>query len=133
MQFQATPNQTTEINGITAKIDGYFIAEDNSVSIPCLHTMSDFRWVILCLIDRLFHPKRYTADGENVSEAIESLTAQLVNMTPEEMKMPLITELEALQQYVNDLPEEAKPEAEKHIIKATRGNIPKNEKEAAKL
>ncbi len=43
-----------------------------TVKIPRLKMMSDYKWQLNCLNDRLEHPEKY-ADSENVEETIEHL------------------------------------------------------------
>lgn len=43
-----------------------------TVQIPRLKMMSDYKWQLNCLNDRLEHPEKY-ADSENVEETIEHL------------------------------------------------------------
>lgn len=51
------------------------VSAENSVKtvqIPRLKMMSDYKWQLNCLNDRLEHPEKY-ADSENVEETIEHL------------------------------------------------------------
>lgn len=59
--------------------------QKQTVSIPVLDIpqMSDYKWQLNCLIDRLEHPEKY-ADSENVEEHITQLRKWLAEHSPDE-------------------------------------------------
>ncbi len=94
-------------------INGHWISDDGTASIPELTSMSDFRWQWLVFIDKLFHPEKYEKNlGEDVQQGIEHLTQWLVNAAPEEVRAKVSQDLEELKAYIKNLDEEMKPAAE---------------------
>lgn len=94
-------------------ITGYWVSEEENISLPCISTISNYRWQLDCLIDRLFHPDKYssTSMNENVDERVEYLTCWLMEHT-EKAYRHTITELVA---QIKATPEHLKEAAEKRI------------------
>lgn len=112
-----------ELSGCKVNVVGNITTEDEHgdvVSIPIIDTMTDFRWELLCFIDRLFHPDKYTANGEDVPAILDKIIEQLGNMSPEGKREAVKAELSEMRSIVSGLPESEKPAAEKYYIEITR-------------
>ncbi|MBQ7596233.1 MAG: hypothetical protein IJU45_06180 [Clostridia bacterium] len=119
----AQEGETAEIaNGVRLPIVGSFISKDGSYSLPCFETVSDYKWQLNCLIDRLFHPEKYAKEfNEDVQEHIRYLIKWLSEHCKPELKENVLTELNELVKYVSELDGEDKHMAELYIKEYFKG------------
>ena len=115
LHFTPAPDGTTaEIaNGVNLRVAGYYKSADGKTALPCIQTMSDYKWQLDCLIDRLFHPDKY--HDEDVQEHIQHLIKWLSEHCKPELKENVLTELNELVKYVSELAEDMKTPAELYI------------------
>ena len=66
---------TMEIGGRTYPVVGYVARESTGQKVPLVDIpqMSDYKWQLQALQDRLEHPEKYLALGEDVEAVIASL------------------------------------------------------------
>ncbi len=115
LHFTPAPAGTTaEIaNGVNLRVAGYYKSADGKTALPCIQTMSDYKWQLNCLIDRLFHPEKY--HNEDVQEHIQHLIKWLSEHCKPEFKENVLTELNELAKYISELAEDMKTPAELYI------------------
>lgn len=78
--------------------------------------MSDLKWDLYCLVDRIFHPEKY-CEHENVEKVIRKITDRWKS------KCNTKSERKAVTLFVNEvrhLPDCDRAEAEKSIIEQIR-------------
>ncbi len=102
--------------GVIQPVAGYFTASDGRKAIPCIPTMSDYNYLLLSLIDRLFHPDNYIRIlKENVQESVDSLICSISERCVPEKKDDVMQELKELVQYVDELADKEKDATEQYI------------------
>lgn len=121
MYFEAVPQGTREefFPGVFVPINGHFVSKDRQYSLPVVTMMSDYKWQLDCLIDRLFHPEKYEKT-ENVLKRIAHLVDWLNKHEPEQYK-GFRCDFKGLFDYVMTLPENELEAAEKQIKEAFKG------------
>lgn len=97
--------------GVFVNIDGHFVSKDRQYSMPCVTMMSDYKWQLDCLIDRLFHPDKYT---ENWYGDVTHLINWLNAHEPEQYK-GFRCDFKGLFDYVMSLPKNELAEAESQL------------------
>lgn len=118
LHFTPAPEgATAEIaNGVNLRVAGYYKSADGKTALPCIQTMSDYKWQLNCLIDRLFHPEKYAKEfNEDIQENISYLIKWLSEHCKPELKENVLTELNELVKYVSELDSEYKHMAELYI------------------
>lgn len=109
-----TPAQEGET--VEIAVVGYYKSADGKTVLPCIQKMSDYKWQLNCLIDRLFHPYKYAKEfNEDVQEHIRYLIKWLSEHCKPELKENVLTELNELVKYVSELDSEYKRTAELYI------------------
>lgn len=81
-----------------------------------LEAMSDLKWDLLCLVDRLFHPEKY-CDHENVSKSISNIVKRWKSHCSSNGERWQITEFI---NQINNIPDCDRAEAEKSILEQIR-------------
>lgn len=119
MYFEAIPQGTKEeiTPSVFVNIDGHYVSGDGAYKMPLVTMMSDYKWQLNCLIDRLFHPDKYT---ENWYGDVTHLIDWLNKHEPEQYK-GFRCDFKGLFDYVMSLPENKLETAEKQIKEAFKG------------
>lgn len=71
--IDAPKGTTYNINGTEYPVKNYVKTVFGCFPEVELKMMSDYKWQLMCLNDRLENPDKYRAQGENVEEHIEKL------------------------------------------------------------
>lgn len=116
MHFEPAPQGTKEeiMPGVFVQIDGHYVSGDGACKMPLVSMMSDYKWQLNCLIDRMFHPDKYT---ENWYGDVTHLINWLNEHEPEQYK-GFRCDFKRLFDYVMSLPENELKTAEKQIREA---------------
>lgn len=116
MVFEPAPQGTKEeiMPGVFVQIDGYYVSGDGAYKMPLVSMMSDYKWQLNCLLDRLFHPDNYT---ETWHGDVTHLINWLNEHEPEQYK-GFRYDFKGLFDYVMSLPENELKTAEKQIKEA---------------
>ena len=119
LQVSPVPQGTIEeiMPGVFVQIDGHYISECGTYKLPCVSMMSDYKWQLNALLDRLFHPDKYT---ENWYGDVTHLINWLNKHEPEQYK-GFKCDFKGLFDYVMSLPENKLETAEKQIKEAFKG------------
>ncbi len=119
MHFVPAEQGTKEeiMPGVFVHIDGHYVSEDKQHTLTCISTVSDYKWQLDCLIDRLFHPDNYT---ENWYGDVTHLINWLNEHEPEQYK-GFRCDFKRLFDYVMNLPENERKTAEKQVKEAFKG------------
>ncbi len=70
--FSAPEGTTYKIDNKEFPVTGYVKLNDNFVPLVDIPSMSDYKWQLMCLQDRLEHPEKYQ-NREDVEATIERL------------------------------------------------------------
>lgn len=113
MYFEAVPQGTKEdiMPGVFVNIDGHYVSEDKQHTLTCISTVSDYKWQLDCLLDRLFHPDNY---AETWYSDVTHLINWLNEHEPEQYK-GFRCDFKGLFDYVMSLPENELAEAESQL------------------
>ncbi len=71
--IDAPKGTTYNINGTEYPVKNYLETDFGCFPEVEIKMMSDYKWQLMCLNDRLKNPDKYRKQGENVEEAIERL------------------------------------------------------------
>lgn len=111
LHFKATTGETAEItDGVNLPVVGYFTSDDGKYKMPCFETMSDFKYQLLILHDRLFHPHKYP--DEDIPKVIDKVITWLSNQFPECERDEAKKNYYDIVDYVGGLTEEMKRSAD---------------------
>lgn len=116
MVFEPAPQGTKEeiMPGVFVQIDGHYVSGDGAYEMPLVSMMSDYKWQLNCLIDRIFHPDNY---AETWYGDVTHLINWLNEHEPEQYK-GFRCDFKGLFDYVMSLPENELKTAEKQIREA---------------
>ena len=116
MIFEPAPQGSKEeiLPGVFVQIDGHYVSGDGAYKMPLVSMMSDYKWQLNGLIDRMFHPDKYP---ETWYEDVTHLINWLNEHEPEQYK-GFRCDFKGLFDYVMSLPENELKTAEKQIREA---------------
>ncbi len=92
------------------KVEAGFINDEGE---RVIETMSDVKWDMLCLTDRLFHPEKYAA-CENIERSIRKITERIKRACASRVNRAEVT---LFIEECRKLQPEEKEEAEKSILR----------------